>query len=101
MDASAQTDAAREEKFDFGRNVEEVRGLGNDEGGWKRAGELHELFGLWERAVSDGVHEAMYGTVERRLGLRRYVWGEKSPLPKPPGPGEKEVEDGKTPGVFL
>ena len=75
VDATKQTDAKSEANFDFWKNAETIKTLTNDAAGWKRAGQLHEMFCLWERAVSDKIHDVLYGTLNRRQNLRRYIWG--------------------------
>ena len=79
MDAKQQTNSANGAKFAFLANAETIKNLTNDGAGWTRAGQLHQLFCLWERAVSDQIHSALYGNNASRLNLRKYVWGDKSP----------------------
>lgn len=58
--------------FAFVANAMEFQGLKDEPAGWKRAGELHELFCQWERSVSAKIHSAIYDTKEGREKLRRF-----------------------------
>ena len=76
-------------EFDFGKNLERIKNLGNDDNGWKEAGQLHNAFLLWERAVSNKVHDVLYGDVKRRQALKAFVWGGLSGQSKPDQRGKK------------
>lgn len=58
--------------FDFQANVLEFATLSGDEKGYKRAGQLHDLFWKWERSLSDVIHKAIYDSKDVRVKLREF-----------------------------
>ena len=73
---SGQLAPSLEANFEVLLNAKESCGLQDNEAGWTRASELQILFAVWERAVSDRIHNILYGTVEGRIALRKFFWGE-------------------------
>lgn len=58
--------------FAFDANAMEFAALPDDEEGYKRAGQLFDLFSQWERSVSAIIHKTIYGTEEGRKMLRQF-----------------------------
>jgi len=72
LEVNVATDPYQDVEFDFNRTAAIIPGLGDTADGWKRAGELHDLFCLWERRVSRIIHDAIYASPAGRQALRRF-----------------------------
>ena len=75
---SVDAATADEGKFDFRANLDTIENLTNSNADYTRAGQLDLLFLMWERAVSDEIHNALYGTQDSRRAVRQFFWGDKS-----------------------
>ena len=80
IDVSKQTNPKDQKNFCFSKNSATILLLSDDAAGWKEAYRLHSLFVTWELAVSEMIHQALYGTMKSRQELRNFWWGVKGTL---------------------
>lgn len=67
------TDAdANSAPFAFVANALEIQKLSDDDAGYRRAGEMFDLFSQWERSVSSIIHNAIYDNEDVRKKLRKF-----------------------------